>query len=377
MMNDLLNELPTKRIKAADGMAVTAQVWDEAHEYHRQWHQAHELLSHGPRIVTGLEVIASDPADSSVYVMPGIATDPRGRTIVVSEPVAYDVGPAQGMLYLLLTYEESQPTADADQEDGPRYLHSQFGIQATRALPDTPFVELCRIRRQSRESALVNARNRLHPGFNEIDLRFRREAKVPPQESACLAVGYTGGSTDDRHSRGLDRVAQMLRRSGQQVWVDNRVALAPGLETYTLLYLVGQDAFQLNRDEMNALYAFLQSGGTLFIESCRHRTSSGEPPADASFLDLLASMGVQLREVSPNHRILTEPHLFAAPPPGFETEGAPKLLLGDNIILSDCDYGCLWQGERRGRPASREEIRTALEWGENLVRFALARREGE
>ncbi len=376
-MKDLLNELPTKRIKAVDGMAVTAQVWEKAHEYHRQWQRAHDLLSHGPRIVTGLEVIASDPADSSVYVLPGIATDPLGRTIVVSEPVAYDVGPAQGTLYLLLTYEESQPTANADEEDGPLYLYSQFGIQATRTLPDTPFVELCRVRRQSRESALVNARNRAHPGSNEIDLRFRLEAKVAVQETACLAVSYTGGSTDDKHSQGLDRVAQRLRRSGQPVWVDNRVALAPGLETYALLYLVGQDAFQLNRDEMNALYAFLQSGGTLFIESCRRRTSSGEPPADASFLDLLASMGVQLQEVSPGHQLLTEPHLFAAPPPGFETEGTPKILVSDHIILSNCDYGCLWQGERRGRPASREEIRTALEWGENLVSYALTRREEE
>jgi len=374
MIKDLLHEFPTKRIKAADGMAVTAQVWEEAHEYHRQWQRAHDLFSHGPRIVTGLEVIASDPADSSVYILPGIANDPLGRTIVVAEPVAYDVGAAQGLLYLLLTYEESQPTANADQEDGPLYLYSQFGIQATPALPDAPFIELCRIRRQSRESALANARNQAHPGPNEIDLRFRREARDTLQESACLAVSYTGGSTDDRHSQGMDYLAQMLRRSGQRIHVDNRVPLAPGLEAYALLYLVGQDAFRLNRDEMNALYAFLQSGGALFIESCRRRTSSGEPPADASFFDLLASLGVQLQEVPPGHRLLIEPHLFADPPPGYETEGTPNVLIGNNVILSYRDYGCLWQGERRGRPGSREEIRAALEWGENLVSYALARR---
>ncbi len=374
-MKDLLHEFPTKRIKAADGMAVTAQVWEEAHEYHRKWQRAHDLYSHGARIVTGLEVIASDPADSSVYILPGIAIDPLGRTIVIAEPVVYDVGAAQGPIQLLLTYEESQPTANADQEDGPLYLYSQFGIQATRALPDTPFVELCRVRRQSRENALINARNGEHPGPNEIDLRWRREGKEPLQETACLAVSYTGGSTDDKHSRGMDYVAQALRRSGQRVCVDNRVPLAPDLEAYTLLYLVGQDAFQLTRDEMNALYAFLQSGGTLFIESCRRAASSGEPPADASFLDLLASMGVQLKEVPPSHPLLTKPHLFAGPPPGFETEGEPKLMMGDHILLSYGDYGCLWQGERRGRPASREEIRAALEWGENLVAYALAQRQ--
>jgi hypothetical protein len=372
-MKDLLPEFPTKRIKPADGLAVTAQVWEEAHEYHRQWLRAHDLYAHGPRIVTGLEVIASDPADSSVYVLPGIALDPLGQTIVVTAPVAYDVGQAHGLLYLLLTYEESQPTAGGDQEDGPLYLYSQFGLQATLTLPDAPFVELARVRRQSRESPLLDAGKAAHPGPNEIDLRFRQEAPVGRQAPISLAVSYTGGSTDDKHGRGADYLARALRRSGRQVCVDERVPLASGLEGYTLVYLVGQDAFQLNRDEMNALYACLQNGGTLFLESCRRRTAAGDPPADASFLDLLASMGVQLQEVPPGHRLLVDPYLFAAPPPGFETEGPPRVLVGEGVVLSHSDYGCLWQGERRGRPASREEIRAALEWGENLVAYALGR----
>jgi hypothetical protein len=79
-------------------------------------------------------------------------------------------------------------------------------------------------------------------------------------------------------------------------------------------------------------------------------------------------------------KILTgfvEPHLFAAPPPGFETDGTPKVVVGaaaaGRVVWSMCDYGCLWQGERRGRAASREEIRTAMEWGANVVTYALNR----
>ncbi len=374
-MKDLLHQFPTRRIKAADGMAVTAGVWEEAHEYHRQWQRAHDLYAHGPRIVTGLEVIASDPADSSVYILPGIALDPLGRTIVVAEPVAYDVGQAHGQLYLLLSYEESRPMVDGEQEDGPLYIYGQFGIEATPALPDAPVVELARIRRQSRESSLTNARNGAHPGPNEIDLRYRREATRPDSRIISLAVSYTGGSTDEKHGRSADLMAQVLRRAGQQVCVDERIPLAPGLEAYTLVYLVGQDAFQLSREEMNALYALLQGGGTLFIESCRRQTDSGDPPADASFLDLLASLGVQLQELPPGHGLLVEPHLFAAPPPGFETEGPPRVLAGEGVVMSHCDYGCLWQGERRDGLASREEIRAAMEWGENLVAYALKRRK--
>jgi hypothetical protein len=117
----------------------------------------------------------------------------------------------------------------------------------------------------------------------------------------------------------------------------------------------------------------------VLFESCRRDVKAGDPPADASFSDLLASFGISLQELPPGHDLLVEPYLFAAPPPGFETEGAPKVLLGmaagGPVILSSCDYGCLWQGERRGRPASREEIRTAMEWGANLIAYALRARQ--
>ena len=378
MMNkeELLQEFPTRRIKPLDGMAVTAQVWEEAHDYHRQLLRFHDLLRHGSGIVLGLEVIASDPPDSSVYILPGVAVDPRGRIIVVTEPVAYDVGSAHGLLYLLLTYDESRPTPDRDDKDGPLYVHAQFGIEVVSALPDTPCVELARIRRRDREAALVEAQDAEHPGLNEIDLRFRRgspRSGAVPQEVASLAVCYTGGLEDARQGHGASYLARTLRQAGCRVWVDDRVPLAPGLEAYTLVYLVGQEAFQLTREEMNALYVYIQGGGTVFVESCRRGTKNGDPPADASFSDLLASMGIQLEELPPDHSLLVEPCLFAAPPAGFETEGTPKVLVGGGAIFSTHDYGCLWQGKRRGRAASREEIRTAMEWGANLVTYAIER----
>jgi hypothetical protein len=379
---DLLREFPIKRLKAVDGMAVTAGVWEEAHDYHRQRQRFHALLNHGPGIVTGLEVIASDPPDSSVYILPGIAVDPLGQTIVLPEPMVYDVGTTQGLLYLLLTYGESNPTAEDDREEGALYVHGQFGIEAGLGLPDTPWVELARIRRQSRESPIMDAQDAAHPGPNKIDLRFRQEIGAAPQEVVSLAVVYAGGKnaggkTDERHERGARYLARTLGHSDRRrAWVDDDVPLAPGLEVYTLVYLVGREAFQLSRDEMNALYAYLQEGGTVFIESCRQGTETGDPAADASFADLLGSLGLQLEALPPGHSLLLEPSLFAVPPPGFETEGAPGVSIGEGVIFSTHDYGCLWQGERRSGAASREEIRAALEWGGNLVTYAMERRRG-
>jgi len=376
MREDLLQEFPTRRIKPFDGMAVTAEVWDEAHEYHRQRQRFHALLSHGPGIVTGLEVIASDPTDSSVYILPGIAVDPHGRTIVLPEPLAYDVGTAQGRLYLLLTYGESHPRAESDREEGSLYVHAQFGIEAGLALPDTPCVELARIRRQDRESPIEDAHDAAHPAPNQIDLRFRQEVGAVPQQVVSLAVSYAGGIVNDRHGRGARYLARALRRSGPcRVWVDEDVPLDAGLEAYTLVYLVGQEAFQPSPDEMKMLYAYLQEGGTVFIESCRQGAAVADPPADASFFDLLGSLGLELEELEPGHSLLTDPFLFALPPPGFKVEGKPGIQVGQGVIFSTCDYGCLWQGERQGRAASREEIRAALEWGGNIIAYAVERRK--
>jgi len=370
----ILEEFPVKRIAPVDGLAVTAQVWEEAHAYHRHRQRAHDLLRHGAGIVAGLEVIASDPPDSSVYVLAGIAIDPCGETIVLTEPVAYDVGTARGLLSLLLTYEESRPMID--REDGPLYVHAQFGLAAEPCLARGSGVELARIRRLEGGAPILDARDAESPGTNELDLRFRRVTRcqgLAAPEAASVAVCYTGEPLDTHRGHGARALARALRHAGCLIWVDDGVPLSPGLAVYTLVYLVGQGDFRMSPDEVQALYSYLQGGGTLLVESCREGWIEGAPPADAAFSDLLTSMGIELVEVRPGHRLLGEPNLFAAVPPGFETDSTPQVWAGDGVILSTRDYGCLWQGVRRDRVPSREEIRTAIEWGENLVAYALAR----
>ena len=91
-IEELLKQYPIRRIQPADGMAVTADVWEEAHEYHRRSQGFHALFSHGAGIVTGLEVIASDPPDTARDILPGIAADQEGQTVIVPPPVAYARG---------------------------------------------------------------------------------------------------------------------------------------------------------------------------------------------------------------------------------------------------------------------------------------------
>jgi hypothetical protein len=370
MKEDLLQQFPLKKIKPMNGMAVTAEVWEEAHEYHARQQRFHALFGHGPGIVTGLEVIASDPPDTSVYILPGIAIDQVGQTIVLPQPVAYDIGhEMDGLLYLLISYGESRPRADngTGQSDGPLYTHSEFSIFARNSLPATPAVELARVVRRSREDRFLDAQNPSYPSLNEIDLRFRREVGAPREIS--VAVCYLGHIKEKSHGRGASYLARSLNHLGRyHVFVDDDVALAPGIESHTLIYLVGQGEFELSRSQMNGLFNYVQKGrGTLLIESC-------DTEAQAVFTNFLETVGFELAGLQPGHRLLTEPYLFGAPPAGYETQGRPVVDVADGVIFSTCQYGRLWQGERRGGIATREDIRSAVEWGGNILTYALERR---
>jgi hypothetical protein len=366
---DLLQTFPAKMIKPVDGMAVTAEVWEEAHEYHRQRLRFHDLLQHGSGIVTGLEVIASDPPDTSVYILPGVAVDPTGQTIVLPQPVAYEIGrEMEGLLYLLLSYGESPPRAEGSRQgDGPMYVHAEFSISARKTLPATPWVELARVRRSSREDFFLDAQNPAQPGPNEIDLRFRRE--VGAAREVSVAVCYLGETTDKKHGRGASYLAHALNRLGHyRVSVDGDASLAPGIEANTLIYLIGRGNFELSQGQLNGLSNYVKRGrGTLFVES-------DDAEAEAALSHYLAAMDMEPGVLPPDHRLLIDPYLFAAPPPGFETQGKLEVLVSDGVIFSTCNYGLLWQGEIRDGVPSREQIRSAVEWGGNIIAYARDRR---
>ncbi len=371
-IEELLKQYPIRRIQPADGMAVTADVWEEAHEYHRRSQGFHALFSHGAGIVTGLEVIASDPPDTSLYILPGIAVDQAGQTVILPQPVAYDIGhDMDGLFYLMLSYGESRAKTDnGRQEEGAAlYVHGEFSISAQSVLPDAPGVELASVRRSSRESVLLNAQNPIQPGADEIDLRFRREVGAPPEVG--ISVSYLGEVSDKKHGRGATYLAQAINHMGHyRVSVEDNVAIGPGIVTCTLVYLVGQGKFELSEGVMNGLRNYVHRGkGTLFIESM-------DKEAEKVFLKFLRAKNMQPEALPLGHRLLTQPYLFAAPPVGFETEDKPRVEVGEGVIFSANNYGFLWQGERRGRLASREEIRSATEWGENIIAYAVNRRRG-
>ncbi|MFN8494558.1 MAG: DUF4159 domain-containing protein [Caldilineaceae bacterium] len=379
-MDNALPLFPQKRLKAADGLTMTGELWEEVQDYHRRSLAAHTVGLHGSGVVSGLQVMASRPPDNHLNVQPGVAVDQLGRVILVPKLQARDLDTLEGTLYLVLEFyeSESRPPAAANIEGDSCYVEVQFKLQVTTALPDTPYVELARLQRRAYPTPITDARDPEQPGVNEIDRRFRRE--LVPQRPAPVFIGivYLGDDAQTSgHASGLGNVARSLRtRNTLTTWVEQGIALKADLNRYTLLHLVAKNAFSLTLDEQDLLQRYLQRGGTIFCEACRQDTDGRDPAAHKSFLDLARTLRISLQEMPPlRNDLLDFPYLFGAPPGGFETKAKLFFAMNDGFMISNCDYGCLWQGKRRGVLPTRSELRDALEWGENLVHYALRRRE--
>lgn len=374
---ELLQLFPKKRMKPIDGMAVTAEVWEEAHEYHRNLLRYHTLFNHGAGIITGLEVIARDPADSMVFILPGIATDSVGRTIVLPEPFAYDFGQREGLHYLLLTHQEGRPQSGNGREDAPLYVHAGYGLEAVSKPVSTPHVELARVKRSGAAGAVRDADTPNLPLENEIDLRYRQA--IGARTSTPLSIGVLAGDDLEASTfRGVDMLTHALRRhSSRSFCADLEVHLTERLEAYALLCCAPIDLHQWisthwGRDGTKVLYEYWQNGGTLFIEPAANDLEKEPGLLESAVEQLSGYWGINLASIERNHPLLISPHLFAEPPVGAKrTNGG--VWVGDGLIVSANGYRHLWMGERQHSVATREEIRTAMEWGENIVAYAAER----
>ncbi len=367
MSNDnLLKLFPNKRVKPYDGMSVTADVWQQAHEYHKLYNQAHNLFFHGSGILIGLEVVASDPPDSMVFILPGVAVDPNGKVIVLAEPVAYDLGDEiDGPLYLTIIQRESSTSLKKNNDgSGLAFIQDEFLITARQTVPEKSMVELARFTRKDRKSVIKDAKLPNGPVINEIDLRFRRQIAMQIEQLLTAGVVYLGEKTDHVQGEGLLRLAQSVRRTDNiNLVVNDNLELDPGILSNSFLYLVGKGKIQLTKAQLNGLQGYINRGGFLLMEGC-------DAQAGDSFLQLAIEIELELSSIPlKGDRLLSEPHYFAVVPAGFEPDG--KVVVADGGLLSTYNYGALWSGEGKEAAPERESIRTAYEWGSNLLHFIL------
>lgn len=357
--NHSLKLFPGKRVKPYDGMAVTADVWAQAHGEHRSASRAHNYFFHGSGILTGLEVIANDPPDRCVSISPGVAVDQVGNVIVIPERVAFDFGDhVHGTLYLLLGYGSHE---EGGKDNGEKFEHESYMITAHPAWPGQPAVELARITLHGTKKPILNAVQQAHPQYGEIDLRFRSLIMPPLRQPVHVGLIDLGDYMPEVAAGWdfLSRACQQL--SYYSLAVDTGLTLYSNLIDYDFISISSCGSFQLDAGQRKSLRAYLDTRKMMFCESI-------DAAAHLSFNNIFEDLGRPLTSLDPKDHLLTTPFLFNTPPRGFN----PAHLSHDKQILySRAAYSLAWTGQLLPEHRTRADIRSAHEWGVNIISWLL------
>jgi hypothetical protein len=371
-------QIPTqalRRLNPHRGLVIDVSTWSAAHDYHRMHHRLHNIAMHRPGVAVGLEVVAWNPPDQSVVIYPGVAIDTQGNIIIVGESVHFRLNAVDpGLSYLTLMYRDvPEATAQPGGPEGatPTYVVERYLLQQLNQIPNEAYVELARIDFSSPQAVIRDAQSILRPGPDEIDLRYRLVSGPPALGQVAIGVISleTGAGGAPRHQPGAIRLAHAINATtGYRAEFKGAVGLDQEVGNFQLLLMAGQQEFVLSQAQLAVLDHFLQRGGTIMGESCGAGTGVGSGQRTgafyASFNQMAGELQRQMTPVQLGDPLLTVHHLFSQAPDG--TEGPPRFLVGDGILFSDGDFGCLWDGGWPERPAAREAIRSATELGVNL-----------
>jgi len=371
--DDLLSQRITG-IQPFNELPIDADVWREAHGQHHSHRLLHSAWAHRPGIVYGLEVVSSRAADREIVVAPGVAIDGQGRTILLSEPVRF-IPEEKGQAYVILAYED---TLDARSEvlvgTGKKYYRLVEGRQVilTKELPKTSYLELARIDRSGKEKPIREAKNPFDPAEDELNLLYRQlafphcYADGGIAELALLPLADPGAWKPNR--AGLTNLIREANGQGFHLGFEGTFNLrtAGNEDDALMLYVSCGGEFQpMSAEQTDGLRRYLDNGGTVFAEA-----AGGAAGFAKSFAAIAEAVGAKLQDVGDEPRLLGSHLLFPAPPPGAASNGSLRADLDRGVFLSTHDYGGAWQG----RQGNRDLIRTAVEFGMNVVAYAARRR---
>ena len=358
-----------KRVTPFQGLVLDADTWKDEQDYHRSQQKLHTLAFHRIGIVEGLEVRASQPSDLSLTISPGMAIDPEGNVIIVSQTQRYNlVSKDKGQTYLIIQYREI-PTASASEGEPATRILEAYRISEVTHLPAEPYLELARINFDPSRKSITDARVPSSPVTNEIDLRFRQSAKIAPQEQVIVGHIVLGEASHDLHSNGLTKLAHQVSLQTEYQATIEECALDETITRCTFLYMVGKGPFTTDAKGQTILSSFVQNGGIIFAEGCAEEQPAEGKEFGLAFNRLAEQLEKKLEVVQRGHPVLDYHHVFSTAPSGAQAEGL--LMASREIIYSSYDYGCAWSGGYSNSPLPRDIIRSAFEIGVNIVTYAM------
>jgi len=399
MLEDI-TKFQLKRVNPFQGLVIDSDTWEDAHNYHRNQQRLHLLAFHKTGIVRGLEVTGNNPANLSVTIQPGLAIDPEGNTIIVSQTQNYQIQTRQkGTIYLVIQFREvpMEPYQPPEGGQATRILEA-YRIEQRDKLPNEPYLELARIDFDPAEEVIKDAKNPSKAGKNEINLSSRQEANVaapaepvapakaaaatieppsptpsPNRKTLVLGHAVLGEADKNLHIDGLHNLVKETNRENSFVFdVAENISLDKDINQYAMLYLTGNSSFELSEEQQAALSGFLQANGVIIGEGCsegqEEAKSKGAREFGLAFNQLAGQLQCKLETVQHGHPLLSAAHIFSIVPRGAEPNGL--LLEGGCMVYSGSDYGCAWQGGHEDDLLSRDIIRSSFEMGANIIAYA-------
>ena len=189
--------IPFERLHIHDGLTIDADRWQQAHRYHRQRQNFYYQSLHSPGIVQGLGVspLHDQPDGRLLQIQPGMAIDIEGNPIVMTQPEEFRIqseardGKAL-QIYLVVNYVDPEDLRHAPDQITVR---EQFRIVEKLQL-DSRDVELCRIQLLPGVSVIETPSDVFFPKANQLDFRDRKFPKVYPE--GRVNVGQIVSSSD-------------------------------------------------------------------------------------------------------------------------------------------------------------------------------------
>jgi hypothetical protein len=378
-----------QRLHVYDGLMINATSWHDAHKYHRDRQNIHYQSVYEPGIINGLGVrIVSAPKNAAdnckdglwVKVQSGLAIDVAGNPIVVDDSADFDrtvvrIVPLKEntgvrTVYLHVSYDE-----DESQKQKSGRITECFRLDQVFQPAQSHQIELCRIQLQAGSNKLEYPEDILSPGINRLDFRFRIPAKPRPQ--GVIRIGATF-STPQRICHNLQDLTASIPGlyPALQGVVDGNVGLQDSqvVKNYDLIYLPPEQFLNLDSDEVKSLKSLLETGGVVLVEIS---TGSGiefreiQEKIDQQFNRLLTSWQEWNR-----HILRSQPFLFTTPP---RINGELiNLWNASGIVVVEGNLSSAWGLEDYlgGKlHLERHEIRTAQEFGVNILHYALRQRQ--
>ena len=444
---------PLTRLQVTDGLEITVERWNLAHQYHRQRQNIYYQSLHQPGIVYGLGVCLIDAPEGIapqyrdrrwVQIQPGLGIDCHGNVIIVSQPLEFQiVSQARNniplTIYLVISYVDPEQLRHGNNTE----VVETFRVDEKNQPPTPEEIELCRILLQPGETVLQAPRNVFFPSPNCLDLRYRPQIGTAPQSLVKIAMVDLDYQQELEKADRLQRLLNSVRglyptmEGEQQIGVISLDSTPDknSIFNYDLLYLSQRRSQQLNQGQLELLKTYLVRGGAILIEisiqntkietlrcvesqliQAIERIESLEENMTAqdggtestqsgdAVIELKPSLQTELQatqeklkeeiekmtlsyyqfaqqldtpldsweDLRRDHPLRNQPFLFAALPK--INHQSLQLLIGGGLIIIIGELSAAW-GLDKSLELDRESIRTAQEFGINILHFACQRRK--